>query len=128
MWKCHRPEGGLTGGSDIELPARMAHQRCIVGRGELHEQIVGVLPIVNGFGRQEPPTHGETMTVIKTFPEPEAIQMLREIGVRYVVLHTGRATELRQSVVNARRDSRVTLIGQFGEDYLFAISPADDSY
>ena len=60
--------------------------------------------------------------------ESEAIQMLREIGVRYVVLHTGRATELRQSVVNARRDSRVTLIGQFGEDYLFAISPADDSY
>jgi hypothetical protein len=80
-------------------------------------------PSVNGYGRQEPPMHGDTMVVVKTFPAPEAIRTLREIDVKYVVLHTGRASELRQAVINATQDVRVTLIGQFGEDYLYAISP-----
>jgi len=80
-------------------------------------------PIVNGYGRQEPPMHGDTMVVVKAFPAPEAIQKLREIGVMYVVLHTGRASELRQAVHDARGDPSVTLIRQFGEDYLYAINP-----
>ena len=67
--------------------------------------------------------HGDTMVVVKAFPAPEAIQKLREIGVMYVVLHTGRASELRQAVHDARGDPSVTLIRQFGEDYLYAINP-----
>jgi hypothetical protein len=83
-------------------------------------------PIVNGYGRQEPPSHGETMATIARFPAPAAVQKLREIGVRYVVVHTGRASELRQAVLDASANRGVTLLGRFEEDYLYGISWLED--
>jgi hypothetical protein len=113
----------LPGGAVLSLPTYRATPEAFREADYLLFSTAHWLPIVNGFGRQEPPMHGDTMVVIETFPAPEAIQKLREIGVRYVVLHTGHASELRQAVIDARADPRVALVGHFGEDYVYAISP-----
>ena len=78
-------------------------------------------PIVNGFGRHEPPAHGDNITTLARFPAPEAIRRLRELGVRYVVLHTARASELRAAVEGARGNPDIEPLGQFGEDYLYRV-------
>jgi hypothetical protein len=78
-------------------------------------------PIVNGAGRQEPPQHGERMTVFARFPSQQAVDRLREVGVRYVVLHTGRASELREAVRAAETAAGVRLIGTFGDDFLYEV-------
>jgi hypothetical protein len=78
-------------------------------------------PIVNGAGRQEPPQHDERMSVFGRFPAADAVSRLREVGVRYVVLHTGRASELRDAVRAAETAAGVRLIGQFGDDFLYEV-------
>jgi hypothetical protein len=78
-------------------------------------------PIVNGFGRHEPPAHGDNLTTLARFPAPEALRRLRELGVRYVVVHTARASELRAAVEGARGNPGVEPLGQFGEDYLYRV-------
>lgn len=78
-------------------------------------------PIVNGAGRQEPPAHDARMAAFATFPAPDALQRLRETGVRYVVLHTGRASELQEAVRLAESASGVTLVASFGDDFLYEV-------
>jgi hypothetical protein len=78
-------------------------------------------PIVNGAGRQEPLQHEERMAVFGRFPAADAVHRLREVGVRYVVLHTGRASELREAVRAAETAAGVRLLGQFGDDFLYEV-------
>jgi len=78
-------------------------------------------PIVNGFGRHEPAAHGDNITTLARFPAPDAIRRFRELGVRYVVLHTRRASGLRAAVVAAGGNPDVEALGQFGEDYLYRV-------
>lgn len=78
-------------------------------------------PIVNGFGRHEPPAHRDNITTLARFPAPEALRRLRELGVRYVVVHTGRATELRAAVAVAERSPDLEALGALAGDYLFRV-------
>ena len=78
-------------------------------------------PIVNGFGRHEPAAHGDNITTLARFPAPDAIRRFRELGVRYVVVHTARASELRTAVTRAAGSPDVEALGQFGEDYLYRV-------
>ncbi len=80
-------------------------------------------PIVNGFGRHEPPSHKEQMEVLSRFPGPEAIARLRQIGVRYVVLHPARASELARAAAEAGQVPGVRLVAHDGDDFLFEIEP-----
>ena len=80
-------------------------------------------PIVNGFGRQEPPSHGFRMDVLARFPAPEALKLMRELNVRYVVLHTRRAADLGDRVTTASASEGVRLITGASGAYLFGISP-----
>lgn len=80
-------------------------------------------PIVNGFGRQEPPSHGHQMDVLVRFPAPEAVKLMRELGVRYAVLHTRRAADLADRVTTATASGGVRLITGAQGDYLFEITP-----
>jgi hypothetical protein len=79
-------------------------------------------PIVNGAGRQEPPGHGERVAAFSRFPHPDAIDRLREYGVKYVVLHTGQASELREAVARAQDAQGVSLLGEYDGDYLYEIN------
>ncbi len=81
------------------------------------------LPIVNGFGRHEPPGHKEQMEVLSRFPAPDAVARLRQIGVRYVVLHPARASELARAAAEAERVPGVRLVAHDGDDFLLEISP-----
>jgi hypothetical protein len=81
------------------------------------------LPIVNGFGRHEPPSHREQMEVLSRFPGPEAIACLRQIGMRYVVLHPGRASELARAAAETGQVPGVRLVAHDGDDFLFEIGP-----
>jgi hypothetical protein len=78
-------------------------------------------PIVNGFGRQDPPGHGATMETVSGFPAPDAIRRLCELQVRYVVLHTGRASELRAAAQEAAASPNTTALGSVSDDFLFGV-------
>ena len=78
-------------------------------------------PIVNGFGRHEPAAHKDNISTLAQFPAPEALRRLRELGVRYVVVHTGRATELRAAVAVAEGSPDLEALGALAGDYLFRV-------
>ena len=78
-------------------------------------------PIVNGAGRQDPPGHVATVEIASRFPAPEAVDRLCELGVRYVVLHSGREVKLKNAVREAQGKDDVKLLAEFGDDYLFGI-------
>ena len=82
------------------------------------------LPIVNGFGRHEPPAHKARMETFSRFPAPDAVARLRQIGVRYVVLHPARASELARAAVEAEQVPGVRLVAHDGDDFLFDVGPA----
>jgi hypothetical protein len=81
-------------------------------------------PIVNGFGRQDPPDHTAILQIASGFPAPESIVGLCHLQLRYVVVHTGRASGLRDVAHNAQEARNVKLVGRFGDDYLFRICDA----
>lgn len=78
-------------------------------------------PIANGFGRHEPLVHRDNLSSLVRFPASDAVERLRQLGVRYVVVHTGRATELRAAVSAAGDRPDIETLGQFGDDYLYRV-------
>ena len=44
-------------------------------------------PLVNGYSGYEPADYAETMTRMRTFPDDEAIARLRQLDVRYILVH-----------------------------------------
>ncbi len=78
-------------------------------------------PIVNGFGRHEPPGHMARMETLRHFPSPDAMATLRSTGVRYVVLHPARASELARAADEAAHLAGVHLVAHDGDDFLFEI-------
>jgi hypothetical protein len=78
-------------------------------------------PIVNGFGRQEPPQHASRMGVLASFPSPDALALMRRLGIRYVVVHTRRASELASSVNDARSSAAARLVYGADGDFLFEV-------
>jgi hypothetical protein len=44
-------------------------------------------PLVNGYSGYEPPDYEKTTTLMKAFPDDEAIARLRHLDVRYVLVH-----------------------------------------
>ena len=77
--------------------------------------------IVNGFGRQEPPGHAARMAALAGFPSTESIALMRQTGVRYVVMHTRRAPELAARAEAARSEAAVRLIDSTDGDHLFEV-------
>ena len=53
--------------------------------------------------------------------QPQSIVGLCKLELRYVVIHTGRASELRDVARDAQNSGNVKLVGRFGDDYLFRI-------
>ena len=77
-------------------------------------------PIVNGFGRAEPPGHAEAMQVINRFPD--SADEIRRLGVQYVVVHADRfADHAEPLLARARENPACRLVEQLGSDYLFEI-------
>lgn len=81
-------------------------------------------PIANGFGRHEPLAHKDNLAALVQFPAPASIERLRALGITYVVVATGRASELRATVAAAQESREVELVGAFGGDYLYRVRGA----
>jgi hypothetical protein len=80
-------------------------------------------PIVNGDSREWPPQFLKLTARLKTFPDAVAASAMRDVGVRYVVVHTARAgTE--SLIAPARASGDFRLLVRFDRDYLFEIVPA----
>ena len=80
-------------------------------------------PIVNGFGRSEPPNQPEVVARVRAFAsDPAAVAAL---GVQYVVVHADRLPAEDRGIVDAASaNPKVRLAARAGSDYLFEISPA----
>ena len=113
----------LPGGAVASLPSYWGTPEAFREADYLLFSTVHWRPIMNGFGRQEPPDHGSRIDVLRRFPDQDAVELLARIGVRYVVLHTGRASELVDRVEAARRVSSTQLIYSNAGDFLFEIRP-----
>jgi len=58
----------------------------------LHSLVDGN-PRVNGFSGFLPDRYLEVVDRMASFPSPDSLNLVEELGVRYVVLHTGRASD-----------------------------------
>ena len=113
-------------GGILELP--------IFSGPEFHANAVYMLsstthwrPLVNGYSGYRPEGFDRLAEVVGAFPAERAIRRLREIGVRYVVVHvdafrdTSRARYILRNTPE-RRDVR--LVAAVGDDRLYVIAPA----
>ena len=80
-------------------------------------------PIVNGYSRSVPPGFPERMHRLSTFPGPDAIETIRETGIRYVVVHAREYPDGPAAVERARTDERFRLVSSFDADFLFEFLP-----
>ncbi|MBA2258418.1 MAG: hypothetical protein H0W18_05955 [Acidobacteria bacterium] len=81
-------------------------------------------PIVNGFGRGEPPEHFRVVSHMRAFPGPNNVRTMRRLGVEYLVLHADRYGPGVDEVLRvAQTMPEYTLVTQIGQDYLFRINP-----
>ena len=116
----------LPAGAVLSLPSYVGTPEAFRESDYLLFSTAHWRPIVNGFGRQDPPGHDATMETVSRFPAADAIQRLCDLQVRYVVLHTGRASELRTAAQEAEGNPAITSLGHFGDDFLFDACPRAD--
>jgi hypothetical protein len=85
-WLKEQPAGTIV----AELPARPAGD---FARPAFHDSIYMVWstlhwqPLVNGFAGAETPRVQRFRATAPSFPEPESLEVMKEAGVRYVVVH-----------------------------------------
>jgi hypothetical protein len=115
----------MPAGAVLSLPSYRGTPEGFREADYLFYSMVHWHPVANGFGRHEPLPHRDNLAALVQFPAPMAIERLRTLGIRYVVLHTGRASGLRAAVAAARDQSDVQLLDTFGDDYLFQVRPSD---
>lgn len=64
-------------------------------------------PRVNGFSGHFPPGYVSLVDAMNSFPSPAALTEVERLGVRYVVLHTGRASD--DTIQYSRAETRAIL-------------------
>ncbi len=99
-------------------------------RPRYHESIYMVYstlhwkPLVNGYAGIEPARYVKLRELARGFPSRELLDALREIGVRYVVLHRGGYGPLQWPRIESRlpdfRDELVP-VASFGEDTVYEL-------
>jgi hypothetical protein len=64
----------------IELPTALSPQYMYLSATHWNS-------LVNGYSGYEPPDYTDTMALMETFPDDKAIARLRELDVRYILVH-----------------------------------------
>jgi hypothetical protein len=104
----------------VSLPEYRGMPDWFLGGDYLYYSTVHWRPIVNGFGRAEPPSHADVVETVREFPR--SIPAMRDLGIQYVVVHAGRLPDRGRQLLDAagqRGDCR--LVAQIDSDYLFEI-------
>ncbi len=89
-------------------------------------QMIHWLPMIDGYGGFTPPHHRELGLTMAHFPSQRSLAMLRGLGVKWVVVHSGvmesfspgRAQTLRRSLFQS---SGVVHVRDFGADWIFRV-------
>ena len=97
--------------------------------------------IVNGYASFRPPEYWPLTDLMAHFPAPETIDVIRTLGVRYVIVHpdhydydefnyrvTGRGVGKRVVEQALRLTGDLPLVGRFGSSYVFAVVPAKSDW
>jgi hypothetical protein len=79
-------------------------------------------PAVNGDSREWPTQFVELEERMKTFPDAAAASTMRQIGVKYVVLH-GDQREAQDRLAPALASPDFRMLVRFEHDYLFQVVP-----
>lgn len=105
----------------VSLPAYPASSPdWVFGANYLYYSMLHWRPIVNGFGRTEPPGYDRVLELVEDFPAHAAA--LHAMGLQYVVLHADQYPNHGQAILAAARSSaRCRLVLQRGADYLFEV-------
>ena len=79
-------------------------------------------PIVNGYGRWEPPTHAHDISYAMAFPGPNNAKAMKALGVDVIILHAGRYPAGGGDIVRvARASPEYELVTHDGDDYVFRV-------
>ena len=122
-------------GAVLELPMYVAPAPEYPEAKRMLASCLGWWGLVNGYSGLTPTRQMELERHLATFPSPEAMATLRELGrlgVRYLVVHTAEApfnhprwlSEDRHIV---ERTTTLLPLGDFGNDILYLINPYGDT-
>jgi hypothetical protein len=81
-------------------------------------------PTVNGDSREWPTEFLRLTARLKTFPDPDAARAMRDIGLRYVVVHAAQPGAAGMVEPAAASDD-YRLLARFDRDYLFQVIPKE---
>lgn len=107
----------------LSLPEYREGPEWYLGGDYLYYSTAHWRPIVNGFGRTEPPGHADLVSIARRFPATASL--LRDLGVHYIVLHTARYADGAQGILAAARaEPACRIVTQIGDDYLVELVAA----
>jgi hypothetical protein len=78
----------------------------------------------NGFASYTPKSYATTFAQLMTLPDERALDTLRALRVRYVVVHPKVAGGPWARLLDPRQARPLHLIGRFADDLLYEITPA----
>jgi hypothetical protein len=121
----YRTEAIANARALVSLPDYRGAPDWFRGSDYLYYSTAHWRPIVNGFGRAEPPDHPHVVSHMKAFPGPNNARTMRALGVEYLVFHAARQPGNSQEIVDeAMRIGEYELVRRIGDDYLFKVVPA----
>lgn len=110
----------------VELPSDLSSDTKYMYYSTYHWK-----KIVNGYSGFFPDNYAETMSTLMSFPSNESIDLLKWMGVKYVVIHTKEMdVSLWNHANSATRDylNEVRLINNFSNDYVYEINATLTNY
>lgn len=109
-----------TARSLVSLPEYRGRPDWFLGGDYLYYSTAHWRPIVNGFGRTEPPGHEAVIDTVRMFPA--SAPAMRELGIQYVVVHADRFPDRGRAILDAAQEcASCRLVAQIESDYLFEI-------
>lgn len=120
----YRYLASLPAGPVVSLPTYRNRPDWYLGADYLWYSTSHWRPIVNGYGRGEPENYFSEIGHMDAFAGPNSAITMRRLGIRYVVLHSSRYPDGAVEILSeALYTTDYTLIGRFGDDYLFRVEP-----
>lgn len=82
--------------------------------------------MLNGYSGYFPNVYHENSVLLDKFPTPEGLAMLEKEHVRYILVHSSEYASGSYADIDAkiRETAELTLVSQFGTDYLYELNPA----
>ncbi len=115
----------------MELPSATVSKNSIVGGWNRDVRYVFFSAfhwnrVVNGYSGYTPPEYQQIIKTTAGFPDKLSVDVLRQVGVDYVVYHTSDNKQLSGTLIDsAQRVAGVKLIQRFGDDFVFRLAQVE---